>query len=136
MAVGAPGHNAKGEDTGAAYIFLRRSGVWNEQAKLTASNGFTTNKFGWSITIEGDTAVAGAVGDSSKGRDTGSVYVYKRSGTSWTEEAYLTATGAAIEQKLGISVSLSGHDLVAGSPGDFQKGTDTGAAHVFTAQIQ
>jgi len=136
ITVGAPGHNAKGADTGAAYVFLRSDGVWSEQAKLTASDGSTTDKFGWSVTIDGDTLVSGAVGDAAKGLDAGSVYVYKRVGTSWTEEANLTATGANVEQKLGTSVSLSGHDLVAGSPGDFQKGTDTGAAHIFTAQIQ
>ena len=64
------------------------------------------------------------------------VLLTKRSGTSWTEQANLTATGAAVNHKLGISVSVSGSDLVAGAPGDFQKGTDTGAAHIFTAEIQ
>ncbi len=139
LAVGAPGDTdtgAKGADTGAAYVFVRTDGVWAEQAKLTASDGATTDNFGWSVSVSGDTVVAGAFGDAAKGLDAGSVYIYSRSGTSWTEQANLTATGAAIEHKLGTSVSLSGNDLVAGAPGDFQKGTATGAAHVFAAQIQ
>ena len=136
LAVGAPGHNANGANTGAAYIFLLSDGAWNQQAKLTASDGATNDNFGWSISVSGDTVVAGAFGDIAKGLDAGSVYIYRRNGTSWTEQANLTATGAAVEHKLGTSVSLSGNDLVAGAPGDFQKGTDTGAAHVFTAQIQ
>ncbi|MCH8987788.1 MAG: hypothetical protein IIA92_03175 [Chloroflexi bacterium] len=136
LAVGAPGDSDKGADTGAAYVFVRTDGVWAEQAKLTASDGATTDNFGWSVSVSGDTVAAGAFGDIAKGIDAGSVYIYNRSGTSWAEQANLTATGAAIEHKLGISVSLSGNDLVAGAPGDFQKGTATGAAHVFTAQIQ
>ena len=136
LAVGAPGHNSKGANTGAAYVFLRNENEWTEQAKLTASDSYTTNKFGWSITADGDTVVVGATGNLAKGLNSGAVYTYKRNGTSWTEEAKLTATGAAVEQKLGTSVALDGNTLVSGTPGDFQKGTNTGAAHIFTAQIQ
>ena len=136
LAVGAPGNADKGANTGAAYVFTSSDGVWTEQAKITASDASTTDNFGWSVSISGETLAAGAFGDAAKGLDAGSVYVYKRSGTSWTEQANLTATGAAVNHKLGISVSVSGSDLVAGAPGDFQKGTDTGAAHIFTAEIQ
>ncbi len=136
LAVGAPGNTDKGADTGEAYVFARGDGAWTQQAKLTASDASTTDNFGWSVSISGDTVAAGAFGDAAKGLDAGSVYIYKRSGTSWTEQANLTATGAAISHKLGTSVSISGSGLVAGAPGDFQKGTDTGAAHVFAAQIQ
>ena len=136
LAVGAPGHNSKGENTGAAYVFLRNKNEWTEQAKLTASDGHTTSNFGWSITADRDTVAVGATGNLAKGLDSGAVYAYKRNGTSWTEEAKLTATGAAVEQKLGSSVALDGNTLVSGTPGDFQKGTNTGAAHIFIAQIQ
>ena len=136
LAIGAPGHHAKGVDTGAAYVFLRSAETWTEQAKLAASNAYTTSNFGWSVTLSGDTVVAGAFGQSDKGNQAGAAYAYKRSGTTWTEEAKLTATGAAIEHKMGTSVALDGNDLVSGAPGDFQKGTNTGAAHVFTAQVQ
>ena len=136
LAVGAPGHNSKGANTGAAYVFLRSETAWTEQAKLSASDAARDNNFGWSITADGETVIAGAYGNLVKGVDAGAAYVYKRSGTSWTEQAKLTATGAALEQKLGTSVDLNNNYLVSGSPGDFQKGTDTGAAHVFIAQIQ
>ena len=136
LAIGAPGKADKGADTGAAYIFARSDGSWTQQAKLTASDASSTDSFGWSVTLNGDTMAAGAFGDAEKGVDAGSVYVYKGVGTSWTEQANLTATGANINQKLGTSVSVSKNDLVAGAPGDFQKGTDTGAAHVFAAQLQ
>ncbi len=88
------------------------------------------------ISVSNDTVAIGAFGNATKGTDSGALYTSKRSGTSGSEQAKLTATGAAIEHKLGTSISLSGNDLVARAPGDFQKGTDTGAAHVFIAAIQ
>lgn len=136
LAIGAPGNADKGPNTGATYVFSRGDEAWTQQAKLTASDASTTDNFGWSVSISGNTVAAGAFGDAAKGLDAGSVYIYTRNGTSWTEQANLTATGAAVNHKLGTSVSISGNNLVAGAPGDFQKGTDTGAAHVFTAQIQ
>ena len=136
MTVGAPGNAANGANTGAAYVFLRTEGNWAEQTKLTASDAITTNNFGWSVSVSNNTVAIGAFGNAVKGADAGALYTYKRSGSSWSEQAKLTATGAAVEHKLGTSISISGNDLVAGAPGDFQKGTNTGAAHVFIAQIQ
>ena len=136
MTVGAPGNAANGANTGAAYVFLRTEGNWSEQTKLTASDAITTNNFGWSVSVSNNTVAIGAFGNAVKGADAGALYTYKRSGSSWSEQAKLTATSAAVEHKLGTSISISGNDLVAGAPGDFQKGTNTGAAHVFIAQIQ
>ena len=102
LAVGAPGNADKGVDTGAAYVFARSDGAWTQQAKLTASDASTTDNFGWSVSINGDTMAAGAFGDAAKGLDAGSVYIYKRVGTSWTEQANLTATGAAINQNWAL----------------------------------
>ncbi|MDA1129427.1 MAG: hypothetical protein O2913_12120 [Chloroflexi bacterium] len=140
LAVGESGNADKGANTGAAYVFTRVDGAWAQQAKLSASDASTADYFGWSVSIDtnagGNTVAVGAFGDTANGVDAGSAYVYKRVGTSWTEQSNLTATGAAINQKVGTSVSVSKDYLVAGAPGDFQKGTDTGAAQVFTAQIQ
>ena len=136
VVVGAAGVKDKGADTGAVYVFFRSDGTWTEQGRLTASDAAAADNFGWSVSVSGDTVVAGALNDTAKGPDSGSVYVYKRTGSVWAQEANLTATGAAINHKTGTSVSVSGNYLVAGSPGDFQKGTDTGAAHVFAAEVQ
>ena len=91
IVVGAPGNADKGTNTGAAYVFVPSDGVWTQQAKLTAGDGSTTDNFGWSVSISGDIVAAGALGDGAQGVDAGSVYVYLRSGTSWTEQANLTA---------------------------------------------
>jgi hypothetical protein len=73
IAVGASqDDNAGGADAGAVYVFTRSSGVWSEQQKLLASDGFTNDYFGRSVKLHGDTIVAGAHFDDDKGSESGS----------------------------------------------------------------
>ena len=69
-----------------------------EQAKLTASDGAAVDWFGISVAIAGDTIVVGAYGDDTdNGTNSGSAYVFTRTGTTWTEQAKLTASDGAAE---------------------------------------
>ena len=56
------GAENKNNGQGAAYVFVRNGTVWNQQQKLTASNGAFTDFFGWSVAVDGDTALVGATG--------------------------------------------------------------------------
>ena len=47
-------------DPGAVYIFVRSGTVWTEQQKLLASDGHATGRFGWSVAVDGDSALVGA----------------------------------------------------------------------------
>jgi hypothetical protein len=77
--VGTRFHNAKGlENSGAAYIFEDSGGNWVEQARLSASDGAPHDHFGTSVSVDGDYALVGASYDDDNGRDSGSVYVFKR----------------------------------------------------------
>ena len=60
-----------------------------QQAKLTASDGGSADFFGFSAAISGATAVVGAYGNNT---NTGAAYVFTRSGTTWTQQAELTAS--------------------------------------------
>ncbi|TLM67720.1 MAG: hypothetical protein FDZ70_10105, partial [Actinobacteria bacterium] len=71
-----------GFDTGAAYIFTRSGTTWTQQQKLQSSLPQIQEYFGYSVSIDGDTAVIGAYGS-------GSAYVFTRSGTTWTEQQRL-----------------------------------------------
>jgi hypothetical protein len=120
----APG----GTDTGAAYVFVSSGGVWSQQAKLTASDGFLDDTFGNSVAISGSIAVVGAVGAGSKA-DAGAAYVFVRSGTSWSQQAELADPGGAQNDYFGFSVAIAGSTAVVGAPGS---NSGTGAAYVFT----
>ena len=113
---------------GAAYVYTKDSnGAWNQQAKLTASDGADGDEFGISVAVDGDTVVVGARGNVSK---TGAIYVFtKLADDDWTATttvAKLTATGGAADDLFGASVALYGDStIVVGAPG-------AGSAYVFT----
>ena len=70
---------------GSAYIFVRNGTTWTQQAELNASDGGADDQFGFGVTVFGDTALVGAYADDvAANTDQGSVYVYTRSGTTWT----------------------------------------------------
>ena len=79
--------------SGSAYIFVRSGTTWIQQAKLTASDAAALDQFGFVVAVSGDTAVVSAVYDDHLGEEvdmSGSVYVFGRSGTTWTQQAKLT----------------------------------------------
>ncbi len=129
--VGADGDDDNGTDSGSAYVFVRSGTTWSQQAKLTASDGAEGDLFGWSVSISGDTAVVGAHYDDDNGLNSGSAYVFVRSGTTWTEEAKLTASDGAEDDFFGRSVSVSGDTAVVGAYGDDDYGSYSGSAYVF-----
>ena len=121
-------------DQGSAYVFTRSGTTWSLQQKLTASDGAAYDRFGNSVALSGDTALVGAdwhnVGANP---DQGSAYVFTRSGTTWSEQAHLTASDGAAYYFFGISVALSGDTALVGAYGDNVGANDNqGSAYVFT----
>jgi len=124
--------------TGTAWKSLTSEILWGnisynstESNKITASDGADGDIFGRSVSISGDYAIVGAFWDDDNGIDSGSAYIFKRSGTSWAEEAKLTASdGAAIDQ-FGWSVSISGEYAIVGAHLDDDNGADSGSAYIF-----
>ncbi|WP_375758446.1 hypothetical protein [Corallococcus exercitus] len=122
-----------GENAGAVYVFVRSGTTWSEQAKLTASDAAEGDLFGRSVALSCDTAIVGAEGvDTEAGENAGAAYVFVRSGTTWNEQARLTASDAAASDSLGTSVALRGDTAIVGAPfDDTAAGTDAGSAYVF-----
>jgi hypothetical protein len=132
LAVGAYGDDDKGSDSGSVYVYTRTGTTWSQEAKIVASDGANDDRLGYSVSLCGDTLAVGAYQDDDKGTDSGSVYVYTRTGTSWTQEAKIVASDGAPYDRLGWSVSLSGDSLAVGAHNDDDKGTDSGSVHVYT----
>src|SRR5437870_2183130 len=162
LAVAAPfeSSNAKGINgnqsdnsmyaAGAVYIFVQRNGAWSQQAYLKASNPGTNYKFGHHIALSGDgnTLAVSSAGEASAAKGingdqndksiplAGAVYVFTRTGTTWTQQAYIKASNTgepgtgdqfAEGDQFGFSVGLSadGNTLAAGAIGE-----DSGAKGV------
>ena len=81
---------------------------------LTPSDGVVGDGFGWPVSNSGDYAIVGAARDDY---NKGSVYIYARSGTTWTEQQKLTASNGGVLYYFGYSVSISGDYAIVGSPG-------------------
>jgi len=121
-------------NSGAVYVFVRRDGLWQQQAYLKASNTERFDEFGGSVSLsaDGNTLVVGAEGESSaaigvngdQGDNTavssGAAYVFSRSGESWQQRAYLKASNTEEDDRFGGVVSLSGdgNTLVVGAEGE------------------
>ena len=126
--VGAYLDNDNGSFSGSAYIFHRDGTSWSQQAKLTASDGVTNDVFGFSVSVNGDFAILGAYNDDDNGTNSGSAYIFKRSGTTWYEQYKLTASDAAASDHFGISVSISGDYAIVGANWD---DAASGSAYIF-----
>ena len=111
-----------------------------EQTKLTASDGATGDNFGWSVAVSGDgnSVVIGARYDDDRGSNSGSAYVFTRSGSSWTQQAKLTASDGAASDNFGWSVAVSGDGSTAviGAHGDDDRGDGSGSAYIFTSMYR
>lgn len=135
--IGANGVGSGGPPTkrGAAYVFVRDGGVWTEQQKLVDPDGLTGDNFGYSVAIDGDTAIVGAYQDDHGMMDDnrGSAFVFTRSGTTWSLEQRLRADVRADDDWLGFSVAVEGDTAVVGAIE--YKSTEpyrSGSAYVFT----
>ncbi len=116
--------------SGAAYVFVRVGGAWTQQAYLKASSPDAGDAFGTSLSLAGDTLAVGAPGEASRATGiggneldngapaSGAVYVFVRSGTSWTQQAYVKASNSEASDGFGVSVTLDGDTLAVGAPGE------------------
>ena len=113
--------------SGSAYVFVRSGAAWMEQAKLTADDPAALDRFGASVSLNGDSALLGAEGDDGAA---GSAYVFAKSGTSWTQQSKLTASDG-FGDLLGSSVSFDGDTALVGASSDDDAGFASGSAYVF-----
>lgn len=120
---------------GVAVSSITASGAWaSVPVKLKASDATEGDCFGSSVAINGDTAIVDAhLGDVAGGVDQGSAYFFRRTDTGWVEEAKLTASDAAAEDRFGCSVALEGDTAIVGAYSDRGPSGDMGqgSAYVF-----
>ena len=126
-------------ESGSAYVFKRSGTSWAQQAKLLpwkedgSSDDDVNEQFGQSVSISGDYAVIGASRSDDKGTDSGSAYIFKRTGTSWAQEAKLLPSDGSAGDFFGYSVSVSGYYAIVGAYNndDSNGETDAGSAYRF-----
>lgn len=109
--IGAVGRNVQ---TGAAYVFVNSGGTWTQQAELIASDAGSEDQFGNAVAVSGGTIVVGA---PFRNDQTGAAYVFVQKGTTWTQQAELTARDGNPGDDFGGAVAVSGRTVVVGASG-------------------
>jgi FG-GAP repeat len=123
--------SVRGPDVGAAYVFVRSGTVWSQQQKLLPADAMFADYTGWSVALAGQDAMVGAVGSDARGVDSGAVYVFQQSGTTWSRTQTVTALHTTSGDFLGSAVALTGTRLVAGASGRHDIAPDAGAVYIF-----
>jgi hypothetical protein len=131
--VGANANASSSSRNGSAYIYTLTGGSWTLQQKLTPADGEANDVFGTAVAISGDTAVVGAYGDTvGTNQGQGSIYIYTRSGTTWTLQQKISAADGAAFDYFGKSVAIAGDTVVVGAEeADISTSINQGAAYVF-----
>ena len=120
------------QSDGSAYVFVGAGSNWTQEAKLVPSDGAGPDIFGDSIDVDGDTVVIGAPIHTHGVTQSGSAYVFVRSGTTWTEQAELLASAPVSGDRLGNAVEISGDTVVVGAElADNTGGVGAGSAYVY-----
>lgn len=144
---------------GMVYVFSRMDSTWIEEARFRGSNTERSDQFGYALSLSGDgtriavgaylewSSATGINGNEASNGSlySGAVYVFSRSGTSWTQDAYVKASNTGNEDRFGCFVSLSGDGtrLAVGANGEDSSATgidgdqadfrarDSGAVYMF-----
>ena len=138
---GVNGHQADNSaaGSGAAYVFTRSGTSWSQQAYIKASNTGAADEFGRSVSLSADGSIlavgatsedSNAVGINGNQSDnstpnSGAAYVFTRSGTSWSQQAYIKASNTGASDSFGLTVSLSadGNTLAVNSQNEGSNAT-------------
>jgi|GEM_PF-4207713 len=120
--IGAYLDDDKGADSGSAYVFIRFNDTWVQQAKIVAGDGAAGDTFGYAVSLIGDIALIGAPYDDDGGADSGSTYLFTRSGTTWSQKQKLLASDDS--GYFGTSIAQEGNYAIIGAP-------QTGSVYLF-----
>jgi hypothetical protein len=112
LVVGAPYIKITGKsEQGSAYVFVRYGEKWIQQQKLTASDGSVGDRFGWSVSINGDgniIVIGAPLVNIDSRNDQGSAYIFVRSHEQWIQRQKVNALDGSVDDHFSQSASVSG----------------------------
>ena len=139
-AVGAKLMNKNGTSTasGVVFIYTRSGSTWTEQAYVSPSDGAASDNFGWHVTMNGaaDRLLVYSKYDDDTYDSSGSIYVYTRSGSTWTQAAKLvkgdpTTSGFYYDYWGECSINEAGDTFVTKGHGPGDQSTGNGRLYVW-----
>jgi len=132
LVVGTPYDDIGATNAGTVYVYIRSGNTWTLQQTINSPSPADYENFGFPVSLYQDTLVVGAYNDDTGIEDSGSVYVYVRSGTSWSLQQTLNNPSPENYDNFGDSVSLYQDTLVVGARYDDTGATNAGSVYVYT----
>lgn len=117
LLVGAPGATGATLLAGAGYLFGAGGGTFAYLTKLVAGDGFPLQEFGYSVALEGATALVGAPARKCLPAAAGAAYWFDQQGAVWPEAGKVQLSAAQPGDRMGASCSLAGGHAAVGAPG-------------------
>ena len=103
-------------EAGAAYVFIKRGGSWDQKAILLPSTPSLGGYFGGAVDVDGSRIIIGATEANLTGDPgTGSAYVFYGGGNSWQPEAKLSYDNERSGDFFGHAVAIEGNTAVVGA---------------------
>ncbi|MGE0546082.1 MAG: integrin [Kofleriaceae bacterium] len=126
-------------NAGAVYVFTRSGSSWAQQAYVKPTHVRANDHVGWSVALDGDgdTLAVGAKGESNLvspgdalATNAGAVFVFTRTGSTWSQSAYLKPAFVHNGYEVGWRVALSddGTTIAASAPGDASSARGVGGS--------
>ena len=129
--VGTHWDDDKGLNSGSVYVLEHDGNEWVERQKLTAADGQPDDRFGNSVSLDGDWLAVSAWLEDQGGNSAGAVYLFRHNGSAWVQDQKLLAPDAAGGDNFGRYVSVSGDKVLIGAWKDDVGGGNSGSAYVF-----
>lgn len=101
------------------------------EIQFLAQDGAESDRFGHSVSVDGDVAILSAPYNDENGNYAGAAYLFRDDGSGWQQEQKITANDGAETDLFGYSVAVSGNFAIVGALGDDDLGTSSGAAYLF-----
>jgi hypothetical protein len=132
VVIGSPQDTGSG-DLSRVYVYELSSGTpQTPVAALADASTGTNERFGWSVSVSGDTVVIGAPHEDSGADNSGACYIYDfTAGVPSAPAATVLNPAPAINDEFGASVSVSGDRLAIGNGLDDQGGSDSGRVYAY-----
>jgi len=121
LVIGAPSRSDSGSGQGSAYVYTRSGTTWSYQATIIPSSRGSRDGFGWSVSIARGDGNTIAIGQKYSNADfAGYVWIFTRSGTTWSEESNFRHSTSVNADNFGRSLALNsnGNYLLVGAPDD------------------
>ena len=132
IVIGAPGEDTGATDAGMVYVYERAAdGSISLVQQLQANDPADSTSFGGAVATDGDTLVVGAPDAQFSGTDSGAVYIFERSGATWTQVAKVGPTGAQSGAGFGFAVDVDGDVIAVGEPLGDHGSSNNGGLYVF-----